>query len=169
VVIACLKNIEAAWGPIEPIKTSLVRSEMNPQFAAIVLPTDLVIVTRFEIELEQIAGNLIVCLPYSMIEPLRSKLASGFQAEIEQTDLAWREMLESVILESTVELRIELGATEITGERLWLMQKGDIIQLDHDATDMLTGFVGDLPKIKGYAGVRRGFQAFRVEEKLKLK
>ena len=142
---------------------------MNPQFAAIVLPTDLVIVTRFEIELEQIAGNLIVCLPYSMIEPLRTKLASGFQAEIEQTDLAWKKMLESVILESIIELRIELGATEITGERLWLMQEGDIIQLDHDATDMLTGYVGDLPKIKGYAGVRRGFQAFRVEEKLKLK
>ncbi len=169
VVVACLKNIETAWSPIETIKTSLVRSEMNPQFAAIVLPTDLVIVTRFEIELEQIAGNLIVCLPYSMIEPLRTKLASGFQAEIEQIDLAWRKMLESVILESTVELRIVLGSTEITGERLWLMQKGDIIQLDHDATEMLTGFVGELPKIKGYAGVRRGFQAFRVEEKLKLK
>ncbi len=57
-------------GPIENVKTSLVRSEMNPQFAAIVLPTDLVIVTRFEIELEQDAGNLVVCLPYSMIEPL---------------------------------------------------------------------------------------------------
>lgn len=169
VVVACLKNIETAWSPIETVKTSLVRSEMNPQFAAIVLPTDLVIVTRFEIELEQIAGNLIVCLPYSMIEPLRTKLASGFQAEIEQTDLAWKKMLESVILESIIELRIELGATEITGERLWLMQEGDIIQLDHDATDMLIGYVGDLPKIKGYAGVRRGFQAFRVEEKLKLK
>ncbi|SLM29250.1 FliM [Desulfamplus magnetovallimortis] len=169
VVVACLKNIETAWGPIEAVKTALVRSEMNPQFAAIVLPTDLVIVTRFEIELEQDAGNLIVCLPYSMIEPLRYKLASGFQAEIEETDIAWRRMLESVILDSTIELRIQLGITEITGERLWLMQKGDIIQLDHDATDMLTGFVGDLPKVKGYAGVRRGFQAFRVEEKLALK
>lgn len=169
VVVACLKNIETAWAPIETVKTALVRSEMNPQFAAVVLPTDLVIVTRFEIELEQDAGNLIVCLPYAMIEPLRHKLASGFQAEIEETDITWRRMLESVILESTIELRIQLGQTEVTGERLWLMQKGDIIQLDHDATDMLTGYVGDLPKIKGYAGVRRGFQAFRVEKRLYLK
>lgn len=169
VVVACLKNIESAWGPIEAVKTALVRSEMNPQFAAIVLPTDLVIVTRFEIELEQDAGTLVVCLPYAMIEPLRAKLASGFQAEIEEKDIAWRRMLESVILESTIELRIELGITEVTGERVWLMQEGDIIQLDYDATAMLTGFVEDLPKIKGYAGVRRGFQAFRVEEKLALK
>ncbi|MBF0201804.1 MAG: FliM/FliN family flagellar motor switch protein, partial [Desulfamplus sp.] len=149
-------NIESAWSPIENVKTSLVRSEMNPQFAAIVLPTDCVIVTRFEIELEQDAGNLVVCLPYSMIEPLRYKLASGFQAEIEEIDITWRRMLESVILDSIIELRIQLGITEVTGERLWLMQEGDIIQLDHDATEMLTGFVGDLPKVKGYAGVRRG-------------
>ncbi len=169
VVVACLKNIETAWSPIETVKTALVRSEMNPQFAAVVLPTDLVIVTRFEIELEQDAGNLIVCLPYAMIEPLRHKLASGFQAEIEEIDLTWRKMLESVILESTIELRIQLGQTEITGERLWLMQEGDIIQLDHDAIDMLTGYVGDLPKVKGYAGIRRGFQAFRVEKRLYLK
>jgi len=64
-VVAVLKNIEASWIPIEPVKASLIRSEMNPQFTAIVLPTDLVIVTRFEIELEQAAGNLVVCYPYS--------------------------------------------------------------------------------------------------------
>ncbi len=169
VVIACLKNIETAWGPIENVKTSLVRSEMNPQFAAIVLPTDLVIVTRFEIELEQDAGNLVVCLPYSMIEPLRGKLASGFQAEIEEIDIAWRRRFEEVILESSVDVRIQLGVAEITGEQLIYMQKGDVIQLDHDAGDMLTGYIGDFPKLKGHAGVKRGFQAFRVEEKMMLK
>ena len=71
VVIACLNDLQTAWAPVEPVKTALVRSEVNPQFAAIVLPTDLVIVTRFEVELEQSAGTLIVCLPYSMIEPSR--------------------------------------------------------------------------------------------------
>ena len=169
VVVACLKNVESAWFPIEPVKTSLIRSEMNPQFAAIVLPTDLVIVTRFEIELEQAAGNLVVCLPYAMIEPLRAKLASGFQAEAEEVDFTWRNRLEEVILESTVDLRVRLGSTEITGERLIYMQKGDVIQLNNDATDMLTGFIDGFPKLKGHAGIQRGFQAFKIEEKFKLK
>ncbi len=169
VVVACLKDIEKAWLPIEPVKTSLIRSEMNPQFAAIVLPTDLVIVTRFEIELEQAAGNLVLCLPYSMIEPLRAKLASGFQAETEEIDVAWRKRLQEIILESTIQLRVQLGTTEISGERLIYLQPGDVIQLDNDAKDMLTGFVDGLPKVRGYAGVQRGFQAFRVEEKLTIK
>jgi len=33
-VVAVLKNIEASWAPIEPVKAALIRSEMNPQFTA---------------------------------------------------------------------------------------------------------------------------------------
>ncbi|MCM2284534.1 MAG: flagellar motor switch protein FliM [Desulfobacula sp.] len=165
-VVAVLKNIEASWAPIEPVRTTLIRSEMNPQFTAIVLPTDLVLVTRFEIELEQSAGNLVVCYPYSMIEPMRNKLSSGVQAEVEEIDTNWRKMIREVILESEVVLRIELGKTEITGERLIYMQKGDIIQLDNDACDPLICYVDGLAKLKGYAGVQRGFQAFQVNEKI---
>lgn len=165
-VVAVLKNIEASWAPIEPVKTTLIRSEMNPQFTAIVLPTDLVLVTRFEIELEQSAGNLVVCYPYSMIEPMRNKLSSGVQAEVEEIDTNWRKMIREVILESEIVLRIELGKTEITGERLIYMQKGDVIQLDNDACDPLVCYVDGLVKLKGYAGVQRGFQAFQIQDKI---
>lgn len=165
-VVAVLKNIETSWVPIEPVKASLIRSEMNPQFTAIVLPTDLVLVTRFEIELEQSAGNLVVCYPYSMIEPMRNKLSSGVQAEVEEIDTNWRRMIREVILKSEVDVRIQLGRTEITGERLIYMQKGDIIQLDNDAGDPLISYIGGLEKLKGYAGVQRGFQALKVEEKI---
>ncbi|MCA1786283.1 MAG: flagellar motor switch protein FliM [Desulfotignum sp.] len=165
-VAAVLKNIETAWVPIEPVKTTLVRSEMNPQFTAIVLPTDLVIVTRFEIELEQVAGNLVVCYPYSMIEPMRHKLSSGVQAELEEIDTNWRRMITEVILNSEIFLRIQLGKTEITGEKLLYMQEGDVIQLDNDAGDPLSCYVDGLEKLKGFIGVQRGFQAFKISEKI---
>lgn len=165
-VVAVLKNIEASWAPIEPVKTSLIRSEMNPQFTAIVLPTDLVIVTRFEIELEQAAGNLVVCYPYSMIEPMRNKLSSGVQAEIEEIDTNWRRMITEVILNSEVYLRIQLGKTEITGEKLLYMQPGDVIQLDNDASEPLSCYVDGLEKLRGFIGVQRGFQAFKIDDKI---
>ncbi len=165
-VVAVLKNVEASWAPIEPVKAALVRSEMNPQFTAIVLPTDLVIVTRFEIELEQSAGNLVVCYPYSMIEPMRNKLSSGVQAETEEIDTNWRRRIREVILESMVEMKIQLGATEITGERLIYMQEGDVIQLDNDASEPLSCYVDGLEKLTGYVGVQRGFQAFQVNDKI---
>lgn len=165
-VLAVLKNIEASWAPIEPVKASLIRSEMNPQFTAIVLPTDFVIVTRFEIELEQSAGNLVMCYPYSMIEPMRHKLSSGLQTEAEEIDTNWRRMIREVILESEVDVKIQLGRTEITGERLIYMQPGDVIQLDKDAGAPLSCYVDGLEKLTGYMGVQRGFQAFQIKDKI---
>lgn len=169
VVVACLSDLETAWIPVEPVKTTMVRSEVNPQFATIVMPTDLVIVTRFEVELEQTAGTLIVCLPYAMIEPLRGKLSAGFQAEVEDVDYTWQKRLKEIIFDSEVELSVQLGTTEITGERLIYLKPGDIIELDQDAEDTLTGLVENFPKLKGHAGLQRGFQAFRVENKLYTK
>jgi len=165
-VVAVLDNIQASWAPIEDVTITLTRSEMNPQFTAIVLPTDIVIVTRFEIELEQSAGNLVVCYPYSMIEPLRKKLSSGVQAETEEVDTNWRRVIKDVILNSTVDMRIQLGRAEITGEKLLYMQKGDVIQLDNSAGEPLTCYVDGLEKLTGYAGVQRGFQAFKIKDKI---
>jgi flagellar motor switch protein FliM len=165
-VVAVLDNIQASWAPIEDVTITLTRSEMNPQFTAIVLPTDIVIVTRFEIELEQSAGNLVVCYPYSMIEPLRKKLSSGVQAEAEEVDTNWRRVIKDVILNSTVDMRIQLGRVEITGKKLIYMQKGDVIQLDNSAGEPLTCYVDGLEKLRGYAGVQRGFQAFKIKDKI---
>ena len=165
-VVAVLEDIQSSWTPIDTFKMSLTRSEMNPQFTAIVLPTDLVIVSRFEIELEQSAGNLVVCYPYSMIEPLRKKLSSGVQAETEEVDANWRKVFKDIILNSTVNIKIQLGKTEITGEKLIYMQKGDVIQLDNSASDPLIAYVDGFEKMKGYAGVQRDFQAFKVKDKI---
>lgn len=168
VVTVCLRDLENAWAPIETVKTTLTRSEVNPQFAAIVMPTDLVIVSRFEIELEQSAGKLIVCIPYSMIEPIRSRLVAGFQAEVEDIDYTWQRRLKRMILESEVDLSVRLGTAEITGERLITMKPGDIIQLDQDADQPIVALIEGRPKMEGIAGVQRGFQAFKVKKKLML-
>ncbi|MBA4366043.1 MAG: flagellar motor switch protein FliM [Desulfobacterium sp.] len=168
VVIACLKDLEEAWEPVEPIKAVFVKSEVNPQFAAIVLPSDLVIVTKFEIELEQSAGMFIVCLPYAMLEPLRSTLTAGFQAETLDIDHAWQKRLREIILDSKVDVSVQLGTVQINGERLIHMKKGDIIQLDQDADSPLIGIVEGFPKLEGYAGIQRGFQAFRVVKQIPL-
>ena len=166
VVKACLKDFETAWMPVEQVHPAMVRSEVNPQFAAIVMPTDLVIVSRFEVELEQSAGTLIVCIPYAMIEPIRGKLSAGFQAETEDVDYTWQKRLKEIIFDSEVEMAVSLGTAEITGERLIGLKEGEVIEITKDASDTLLAMVGGVKKLKGFAGTQRGFQAFSIEEKL---
>jgi len=50
------------------------RSEMDPQFAAIATPDDMVIATRFMIDLQNVSGTMTICIPYSTLEPIRDKL-----------------------------------------------------------------------------------------------
>lgn len=166
VVDACLKDLEKAWAPVEKIRTSYVRSEVNPQFATIVPPADLVIVSKFELELEQSSGTISLCMPYAMIEPIRNKLSSGFQSDELEVDNTWRKRMTSIILSSEIELAVELGKTEINGERLINLKVGDIIQLDKDAEQSLVGFIHGVAKMKGYAGVQRGYQALQIDSRL---
>lgn len=168
VVSACLKDLESAWTPVKRLKTIFIRSEVNPQFATIVLPDDLVIVVKFEVELEQSSGTVSLCFPYSMVEPIQSKLMAGFRSDALEIDYAWQKRLKEIILDSLVNFQVQLGKTEITGERLIHLKVGDVIQLDQDAEKSLIGFLENVPKFKGYAGIQRGFQAFRIESKMQL-
>jgi flagellar motor switch protein FliM len=168
VVTACLKGLETSWSPVEEIETVYVRSEVNPQFATIVPPSDLVIVVKFEVELEQSTGYISLCIPYAMIEPLRNKLASGFQSDALEVDHAWQKRLKRIILDSWVNIKVQLGRTSVTPERLITLKPGEVIQLDQNASETLIGLVEDVPKLVGYAGIQRGFQAFKIEKKLIL-
>ncbi len=167
IVLAFLKDLEASWASVEPIKTVFIRSEVNPQFATIVPPNDPVIVSTFEVDLEQTAGTITVCLPYSMIEPIRSKLTAGFQSDKLDVDFTWQDHLKEIILNSMIEFSVQLGTTEIIGKNLIHLKPGDVIQLDQDAREKLIGFVEGMPKFAGYAGTQRKFQAFQINDKLK--
>jgi len=61
---------------------------------------------------------------------------------------------------------VELGKTEITAERLINLKPGDIVQLDRDAEQSLVGYIQGVPKLEGYAGVQRGYQALAIEKRM---
>ena len=79
VVLNALEDLEKAWKPVLAVTKSYIRSEVNPQFAAIVPPTDIVLVIVFEIDLETTSGSITICLPYAAIEPIMAKLKAQFQ------------------------------------------------------------------------------------------
>jgi len=92
-------------------------------------------------------------------------LTAGFQAENFSIDHAWLKRLKKLILGSKIELSVQLGSTQITGERLLHMKTGDIIQLDQHSDQALTGMLEGFPKLEGFPQIQRGVQAFRVEKK----
>jgi flagellar motor switch protein FliM len=154
--------MEEAWRPVHDVKLELVRSEINPQFAAIVPPSDVVVVITFEVELDASIGTMILCLPYATIEPIRSKLHASFQTERLEIDHAWVARLKERLLETAVELKIHFGNAQITGNQLLRLQVGDVIVLDTDVEDLLTCTVAGVTKYHGLAGTAKSMKAFQI-------
>ena len=164
VVLGALEDFEKAWKPVFEVNTNYVRSEINPQFAAIVPPTDIVLVIVFEIDLEFTTGSVTISIPYSTIEPIMPKLKANFQAETQEVDRVWIKRVREEMLTTEVEVIAQLGKTKITSERLVQLKVGDTIMLGNDVTDPLTVKVQGMPKVKGFPGVSRGLKAIQVTE-----
>ncbi len=168
VVLNALEDLEKAWKPVHPVTTTYVRSEVNPQFAAIVPPTDIVLVQLFDIELETISGTLTICLPFAAIEPILPKLKAQFQSEEMEIDQVWVRRLRSELMQAEVEAVAELGKTEITPDKLLQFKVGDTLMLGCDVTDPLMIKVEGIPKYRGFPGVSRGSKAVQISEIIQM-
>ena len=166
IIISALEDLEKSWRPVHTLTTNLVRSEVNPQFAAIVTPNDIVLVILFKIEMENISGTLTICLPYAAIEPIIPKLKTEFQSEKMEVDHVWVSRLRAKLLTAELELVAELGTTTITPQDLMKYKVGDTIILGADVTDPLLLKVEQIPKFKGFSGVSRGNKAVQLAEKI---
>ncbi|CCH47751.1 flagellar motor switch protein FliM [Pseudodesulfovibrio piezophilus] len=170
VVKIALSNMEESWKPVHEVHVELVRTEVNPQFAAIVPPSDVVIVVTFEVELENAIGSLIVCLPYATMEPIRSKLHASFQSERLEVDHVWINRFKERLMETPVEMVVRMGRTTISGRQLLYLQEGDIILLDTDEDELLEAEVEGVRKFHGLPGRVKGNKSFQVikEEEIRF-
>jgi flagellar motor switch protein FliM len=162
VVRVLLNNLEDAWRPVHEVNIELVRSEINPQFASIVPPSDVVLVISFEVELENSIGSMLLALPYATIEPIRSKLYAAFQSERLEVDHAWISRFRDRLMETPVSMDVTLGNCELSGRQLLNLDVGDIILLDADEDDMLRAEVQGVLKFYGRPGVVKGNKAFQI-------
>ena len=167
VVQAALEDWERAWKSVHPVACTYVRSEVNPQFAAIVPPTDVVLVIVFDIEMENSSGTATICIPYSMIESIINKLKANFQSEQMEVDQVWINRLRGELMQIEVELVAELGQAQMTPRDLLGLHEGDVVMLGKDVSDPLYINIAGNAKFRGYSGISRGMKAIQITDVLK--
>ncbi len=167
VVELAINDLEISWSTIEKIDCSFQRTEINPQFVGIVPPTDVVIASTFDVELEQASGTIAIVIPYSTIEPIKQKLSTGFQVESDQTDKKlWTSIIKEQLLETDVDIKVNLGETEVKLRDLMNLKVGDVIPLTQDSSGELDVQVENVKKFKGYYGVHHGTVAMQITRQI---
>ncbi len=157
-------DMKEAWSHVFNLDFEYQNSEINPHFANIVSPTEIVVITKFHIELDGGGGDLHLTMPYSMIEPMREILDAGVQSDRVEHDERWLQSMREEIEDAEVEISLHLGRSRLTVGELVNLKPGDILPTDFDGK--ATMLAEDVPLFKGTFGASRGQQAIKLEQRI---
>jgi flagellar motor switch protein FliM len=158
-------DLKEAWSHVADIDVEYLQSELNPAFANIVSPSEIVVVTSFHVELEGGGGDVHVTMPYAMIEPLREALDSGMTSDRVEHDERWAYSLKEEIDDAEVEICTVFGHSRISLGDLLNLKTGDIVPCDFGGK--VTVLAERVPVFRGTLGLSRGQQAIKVEERVR--
>jgi flagellar motor switch protein FliM len=162
IVDLALHDIEAAWKGIADVNLKYIGVEMNPRFITIVTPTEAVIKVEIKVTIEEVEGKIILCIPYSTLEPVKEKLYSNIHGESGEVDKQWVSRLMGILSNSYVKVVAEMGKVELTIEEMLNLEIGNVINLGKSITEEIDITVEDVLKFKGIPCVSKGSQAIRI-------
>jgi flagellar motor switch protein FliM len=156
-----------AWNPLFEPRIDFLNREMNPALANIVSPTEIVVVSRFRIDLDGKGGEIHVTIPYSALEPMKDTLRAGMQSDRADREERWSQIMRNELEEADVDLVTVLGSAQITVGSLLDMRAGDILECDFDgkATVLSDG----VPLFTGELGQHSGRQVVKVSQMMTRK
>jgi flagellar motor switch protein FliM len=159
------EEYKKAWKGVYPLELVYQRSEMQPQFANIATPSEIVVSTSFTLEIGDLTGSLHLCIPYSTLEPIRDILYSTSQGDSMEMDRRWVRLLSHEIQSAEVEITAELASTRTTIEQLLAMKVGDFIELERER--VIQAKVDGVPVIEAEYGTHNGKYALKVQRLLR--
>jgi flagellar motor switch protein FliM len=163
--LKALETFEQTWESIHPVKVYLRRTETNPEFVHLVNSNELMFIVVFSIKGNDFSGNVHICIPYIMLEPIKDELSSAYRKE-EELEHSWSTQLQGLLMDTQVNIVAELGKTTYTVEDLLNLQVDDVVQLDTGPQDPIMLKVGGIPKYQGFPGIINGNRAVEITKLL---
>jgi flagellar motor switch protein FliM len=138
-----LESYGKSWDPVYPIEFEYVRSEIHIEFGAT-------------------GGDLNICLPYSMIEPVRDLLTRPLQeTTLEEVDQRWAQQLSRQVRSADIDVVAEFARIPSSIRELMSLKVGDVLPVTVPET--IVASVDGVPLMECGYGVFNGQYALRVQ------
>ena len=151
--------LEQSWKDLTPITLKFQSREQNPQFAAFVEASDLVIVCSFVMQLPKVDSmSFDLVYPLQTLKPVSSLLRSRVQSDVVETNMNWKDRLHNAVLEIPLKVTSKLSEPDISMSKLLRFKKDDVININVEETvdffveDQLY-FTAEMGEVKGNAAV----------------
>jgi len=157
-----LDAYEYAWSGVYKLSVEYVRAELQIKFTNITSsPNDIVITTPFHVEIGALSGDFNICIPFSMIEPIRELLTNPPVENSRHEESQWRENLVTQVQQSELELVANFVEIPLRLSQILKLQPGDVLPIEKP--DRLIAHVDGVPVLTSKYGTLNEQYALRVE------
>jgi len=131
VIVRILGCMREAWAQVIDLRPRLSGIEVNPQFAQIVPPTEMVILVTLETKVGEVEGMINLCIPYLTIEPIISKLSAQYwySSVRRGTTTENLNILKDKLSAVDVTISAEVGRISVPMRDVLSLKVGDVIRL----------------------------------------
>jgi flagellar motor switch protein FliM len=164
VVDTTLEQFVIAWEPLGRFELGPLRHETNPQYASFAHADESILVSTFEVTVDQAKGKIAIYVPYAAIEPLQDQLMAGLVADANDTDMRWSEMLNQGVQQASITLNVELGKIDISVGDLVGLRPGNVFEMNRP--ESLVVEANGVPLFRGRWGRHGRKIGVLVEERL---
>ncbi len=159
-----LLEFEKAWAPVCEIRCKYSRSEMNPNYVTAIAPEETVSLCDFSVTVDDINSWMKVCVPYSILEPIKNLLVIAPSREDRERKQRWEKQLKGRLLKVPLELTATLGRTRMSLQEFVNLREGSLIMVDRHINDPLPLQIDSRTRLIGKLGLFKGSKAIKIED-----
>lgn len=152
------------WKNVYPLEMEFQRSEMQARFTNIASsPKELVVNTTFHLEVGLFGSDFQICMPFSMLEPIRDLLSGPMQKRDPEEQRQRVSRLSGEIKQSHVKLIADFTQIKSTLRQIQKLKVGDVLSMDQLPQE-ITAHVQEVPVLKCTYGSVNERKALRVTQ-----
>lgn len=157
------KDLKESWKPVMGLDFEYLSSEINPRFANIIEPGELIVISTFHVDLEGGGGDIHVALPYAMLEPIRD-LLDVINSSQDDVDENWYDSLYREVMRVDIPVNSVLVEKNMSIRSVLELKKGDVIPID--LPDVVALNAAHVPVFTGKVGISDGNYAIQITDRI---
>lgn len=153
-------HLKKAWEIVLELNFSYVQLEERHQIQNLFDASDIIVVNKFFCKISENRESWFhICIPYSLVEPVKPLLFLGSKYEAVEFNQEWMDALIERVTEIPVDIRTVVGNCDIALKDLLSVDEGDFIPME--MKEELTTYIGNVPVFSSKMGVSNGLAAIR--------
>ncbi len=164
IIVICMQLLREPWKNVIEINPMLERIEMNPQFAQIIAPNEMIAIVTLNMKIGDVEGFMNVALPFLTLESVIDNLNTKFwfSTMTNYSEEVYNDYIEGMLKRVDVPIKCLLGKSVVTVNDFTNLSVGDIIRLDTNVESALEVYVGNISKFTAVAGAINDKYAVKV-------